>query len=149
MDIKKESSSLDRLIEVSKKARIEVIKMTHTVGSGHTGSALGLAEILTCLYFKELDIDPDNPEWPDRDRMILSKGHSCPILYALLALKGYFSLEELRTLRQIGSRLQGHPDMSKTPGVDMTSGSLGAGLSIGVEVGNDKMLKAEFIEGIE
>ena len=121
-----------QLKEVATKARIEVVKMTHNVGSGHTGSALGLAEILTCLYFKELEIDPDNPEWPDRDRLILSKGHSCPILYALLALKGYFSLEELRTLRQIGSRLQGHPDMNKTPGVDMTTGSLGAGLSIGV-----------------
>jgi len=132
MDIKKENSSLERLKEVATNARIEVVKMTHTVGSGHTGSALGLSEILTCLYFKELRIDTSNPGWSDRDRLILSKGHACPILYAMLALKGYFSLEELKTLRQIGSRLQGHPDMKKTPGIDMTTGSLGAGLSIGV-----------------
>jgi len=132
MDTKIEVGLIKKLKEIANKSRIEVVKMTHTVNSGHTGSALGLAEILTCLYFKELRIDTGSPQWPDRDRLILSKGHACPILYAVLALKGYFSLDELKTLRQVGSRLQGHPDMKKTPGIDMTTGSLGAGLSIGV-----------------
>lgn len=100
-------------------------------GPSHPGPALSCADIVTALYFKIMKIDPDNPRWSDRDRFILSKGHACPVVYAALARRGFFSLDELMTVRHIGSRLQGHPDMKKTPGIDMTSGSLGNGLSLG------------------
>lgn len=106
--------------------------MTCAAGSGHPGGSLGAADIVTALYFYVLRVDPSNPHWPDRDRFILSKGHACPILYAALAHRGYFPRETLYTLRQTGSILQGHPDMVKTPGVDMTTGSLGNGLAAGV-----------------
>jgi len=112
--------------------RVEVLKMTHGVKSGHTGSALGVADMLAALYFNILRIDPENPDFPDRDRMILSKGHACPALYAALALRGFFPLSELANLRRLGGALQGHPDVRKTPGVDITTGSLGQGLSLGV-----------------
>jgi len=97
--------------------------------SGHPGGSLSSAEILTALYFKEMNIDPTNPKWEDRDRFVLSKGHAAPVLYAALAEKGFFPKEELNNLRKVNSMLQGHPDMKGTPGVDMTTGSLGQGLS--------------------
>ena len=97
--------------------------------SGHPGGSLSACEILTALYFKEMNIDPTNPPWEDRDRFVLSKGHGAPVLYAALAERGYFPKEELNSLRKINSMLQGHPDMKGTPGVDMTTGSLGQGLS--------------------
>lgn len=112
-----------------------IIDMLYKIGPerrGHPGPALSIAEILTCLYFEIMNIDPQNPKWPDRDRFILSKGHACPALYAALAIKGYFKKEELQTFRHIDSMLQGHPDMRKTPGIDMTAGSLGHGLAAGV-----------------
>jgi transketolase len=112
--------------------RGNILRMIHAAGSGHPGSALSSADLLTVLYWDELHIDPANPRWPDRDRLLLSKGHACPVLYAALAMKGYFGLEHLGRLRQIGGILQGHPDMNKTPGVDYTTGSLGHGLSIGL-----------------
>jgi len=112
--------------------RKDVIRMTCEAGSGHPGGSLSAADIIAVLYFHVLKLDPKNPDWEDRDRFILSKGHSCPIVYAALAERGFFPVEELMTLRKIGSRLQGHPDMRKTPGIDMTSGSLGQGLSVGV-----------------
>lgn len=112
--------------------RRELLKMIHMAKSGHPGGSLSAADIVTALYFKVMHIRPEEPDWPDRDRFILSKGHSCPVLYTALCLKGYFGREHLSRLRQIDSILQGHPDMKKTPGVDVTTGSLGNGLSIGI-----------------
>lgn len=123
---------LYRLQRKANELRQEVIRMTCAAGSGHPGGALGAADIVTALYFHVLRVDPSNPRWPDRDRFILSKGHACPILYAALAHRGYFPRKTLYTLRRTGSILQGHPDMVKTPGVDMTTGSLGNGLAVGV-----------------
>lgn len=124
-----------RLEKIANNLRIMVIDMLYKIGTetrGHPGPALSIVDIIACLYFKILNIDPKNPKWPDRDRFILSKGHACPTLYAALALKGYFSKENLYTLRHVGSILQGHPDMKRTPGIDMTSGSLGNGLGAGI-----------------
>ena len=112
--------------------RRDIIQMTYAVQSGHPGGSLSATDIVTALYFYFLRIDPENPEWPDRDRFVLSKGHACPVWYSALAERGYFPKEELLTLRKIDGRLQGHPVMGKPPGVDMTTGSLGHGLSIGV-----------------
>ncbi len=112
--------------------RRSIVQMIYTAGSGHPGSALSAADLVTVLYYDEMRIDPADPSWPDRDRFLLSKGHGCPVLYAVLAMKGYFGMEHLGRLRQINGILQGHPDMRKTPGVDYTTGSLGNGLSIGV-----------------
>ncbi|NPV91603.1 MAG: transketolase [Firmicutes bacterium] len=109
--------------------RRHIIRMTGLAGSGHPGGSLSAADIMTVLYFHELRIDPLNPGWPDRDRFVLSKGHAAPVLYAALAERGFFPQEELDTLRRIDSRLQGHPDMRKVPGVEISTGSLGQGLS--------------------
>ena len=98
-------------------------------GPSHPGPALSCTDIVTALYFKIMRVDPADPQWADRDRLVLSKGHACPVIYSALAEKGYFPKEWLETVRRVGSHLQGHPDMKKTPGVDMTSGSLGNGLS--------------------
>ena len=117
------------LKSVANSMRINIIKMLSKSQSGHPGGSLSACEILATLYFKEMNIDPKNPHWEDRDRFVLSKGHGAPVLYAALAEKGYFPKEELESLRQIDSMLQGHPDMKGTPGVDMTTGSLGQGLS--------------------
>ncbi len=117
------------LENIAKQIRIDIINMLKESGSGHPGGSLSAVEILTALYFKEMNIDPKNPRWPDRDRFVLSKGHGAPVLYATLAMKGYFPKEELNNLRKIDSMLQGHPDMKGTPGVDMTTGSLGQGIA--------------------
>ena len=106
--------------------------MIYFAGSGHPGGSLSAADMMTALYFHEMRIDPAHPDWPDRDRFILSKGHACPIWYAALAERGYFPVDDLWGLRQTSSHLQGHPDMRKTPGVEMTSGPLGSGLSAGL-----------------
>jgi len=120
------------LSSVAIDLRRTVVEMVHRAESGHPGGSLSPAEIVAVLYFHQLRIDPDRPEWRNRDRFILSKGHAAPLLYAALARRGFFSVEELATLRQLGSRLQGHPDRLKTPGVEMTAGFLGHGISIGV-----------------
>lgn len=114
------------------KVRIGIIHGVHAAKSGHPGGSLSSADILTYLYFKEMNIDPKNQEDPGRDRFVLSKGHAAPALYATLAERGYFSPEEMFSLRHIGSFLQGHPDMKNTPGVDMSTGSLGQGISAAV-----------------
>ncbi|WP_352404880.1 transketolase [Sporanaerobacter acetigenes] len=119
----------EELKSIAKSLRINIIKMLEKSQSGHPGGSLSACEILTALYFKEMNIDPKNPHWEDRDRFVLSKGHGAPVLYAALAERGYFPKEELNSLRKINSMLQGHPDMKGTPGVDMTTGSLGQGLS--------------------
>lgn len=112
--------------------RCELLKMIHHARSGHPGGSLSAADIVTALYWHVMRLRPEEPNWPDRDRFILSKGHCCPALYAALGMKGYFDRKHLLTLREIGSILQGHPDSRKTPGVDATTGSLGNGLSLGV-----------------
>jgi len=118
------------LKEIALEVRRNVIRMTAAASSGHPGGSLSVTDILTALYVGEMKHKPQEPDWPDRDRFHLSKGHACPALYAILARTGYFPAEELLTLRKLNSRLQGHPDFRMTPGVDMSSGSLGQGLSI-------------------
>ena len=115
--------------KIACKVRIWTIEGVFNAKSGHPGGSLSAADMMTYLYFKEMNVDPKNPKDPDRDRFVLSKGHCCPALYAVLALKGYFSTDEIKVLRHIGAMLQGHPDMKGTPGVDMSSGSLGQGVS--------------------
>ena len=110
------------------------IRITCTAGSGHPGGSLSEADILSALYFHVMRINPQRPDWPERDRLLVSKGHACPGLYAALALRGYFPQEELDSFRCINSRLQGHPDMRKTPGVEMTAGPLGNGLAAGAGI---------------
>jgi transketolase len=126
--------STAELKEMSKKLRRYVITMTATAGSGHPGGSLSAADAITALYFKVLRHNPENPQWSDRDRFILSKGHAAPILYAALAETGYFPVAELATLRKLDSRLQGHTDRKFTPGVEMSAGSLGMGLSFAIGV---------------
>ncbi len=120
---------LDNLKEIARRVRTGIITGTYHAKSGHPGGSLSIADILTYLYFEEMNIDPKNPKWEGRDRFVLSKGHTAPALYAVLAERGYFPREDLSTLRKIDSYLQGHPDMKGTPGVDMTTGSLGLGIS--------------------
>jgi transketolase len=124
--------SVPELEKMARELRRHVITMIATAGSGHPGGSLSAADIVTALYFKVMSHDPKNPQWPDRDRFVLSKGHAAPILYAALAECGYFPVEELSTLRKLGSRLQGHTDRTLTPGVEMSAGSLGQGLSYGI-----------------
>jgi transketolase len=126
--------SIEELKEMAKKLRRHVITMTAAAGSGHPGGSLSAADIITALYFRAMRHNPQNPRWPDRDRFIMSKGHAAPILYAALAESGYFPVEELATLRKLDSRLQGHTDRNLTPGVEMSAGSLGMGLSFGIGV---------------
>ena len=118
------------LNEIASIIRKEIVTMIHGAKSGHPGGSLSAVEILTALYFDEMNIDPTNPKMEDRDRFVLSKGHAAPALYATLAQRGYFAKEELNNLRQLGSMLQGHPDMKKVPGVEMSTGSLGQGFSV-------------------
>ena len=128
---KEEKMELEELKEAARRIRRATIQSIHAVGTGHAGGALSIADLLAVLYFDEMRVRPAEPNWAERDRFVLSKGHACASLYAALAERGYFPAEELLTLRQYGSRLQGHPDMKVTPGLDMSSGSLGQGLSIG------------------
>ena len=117
------------LSKIAAKIRLGVIESTHAAGAGHPGGSLSIADILAYLYFEEMNVNAAEPKDPGRDRFVLSKGHTAPALYSALALKGFFPFDELKTLRQHDSRLQGHPDMKGIPGVDMTSGSLGLGIS--------------------
>ena len=121
-----------KIAELQKKAtqiRLDILEEVFSASSGHPGGSMSIAEILTYLYFKEMKIDPKNPKWEDRDRFVLSKGHTAPGLYAALAERGFFPTEDLKTFRNVNSYLQGHPDMKGVPGVDMSSGSLGLGIS--------------------
>ncbi len=122
-----DSKELQRM---ANKLRLHVVEMTYAANSGHPGGSLSAADIISALYFKVMRHDPKNPNWEDRDRFILSKGHVAPVLYAALAESGYFPVEDLITLRQLGSKLQGHPVRGKVPGVEMSTGSLGQGLSM-------------------
>jgi transketolase len=133
--------SIDELKRLAGIIRCDIIEMICNAGAGHPGGSLSAADVVTALYFRVMRIDPRNPDWADRDRFILSKGHACPVWYAALAERGYFDKSELATLRRLNSILQGHPDMHKTPGVDMTVGSLGHGLSAGVGMALSAKLK--------
>ena len=121
-----------RLQQIAKQVRKNLLHMIFTAQSGHPGGSLSIADIVTVLYFHEMRLNPQQPRWEDRDRFVLSKGHVCPVQYASLAMRGFFPMEELDTLRKFGSILQGHPDMKKTPGIDISTGSLGQGISCAV-----------------
>ena len=129
MEDKMDNAKLQMLKETAREIRLGVLEGVHAAASGHPGGSLSIADIMTYLYFSEMNVNPADPKNPDRDRLVLSKGHTAPALYAALAEKGFFSKDELKNLRQVGSFLQGHPDMKGTPGVDMTTGSLGLGVS--------------------
>lgn len=123
------SNELKELQILACKVRMGIIESTHAAKCGHPGGSMSAADMFTYLYFKELNVDPKNPQWEDRDRFVLSKGHTAPGLYTALALRGFFPVEDLITLRKVGSYLQGHPNMNSVPGVDMSTGSLGQGIS--------------------
>ena len=120
---------IEELNKIAKEVRRNILEQVYLAQSGHPGGALSCTDILTALYFNEMNINPQEPKMEDRDRLVLSKGHASPALYSILAEKGYFDKEELKKFRKLGSRLQGHPDLNKLPGVDMSAGSLGQGLS--------------------
>ena len=133
--------NIKELKEMSQIVRSDIVTMVHKAGSGHPGGSLSAADLMVGLYFGDIiKVDPQNPEWDGRDRFILSKGHVAPVVYSVLARKGFFPVEELWTLRQLGSILQGHPHKGSTPGLDCSSGSLGQGLSIscGLAIGFKK-----------
>lgn len=135
----KKITDIKKLQLLANTIRQHVIKMLTEAGSGHSAGPLGLADIMTALYFNIMHHNPAKPDWPDRDRLVLSNGHTCPVLYATLAEAGYFPVEELMTLRKLGSRLQGHPHRTTLPGIETTSGPLGSGLSqaIGMAIAAD------------
>lgn len=128
-------SNVEMIREKARIIRRDIIEMLGKAGSGHTGGSLSAADIMACLYFWELNLDPANPKWEGRDRFVLSKGHAAPVLYASLAERGFFPREELSTLRKLGSPLQGHPDRKKLAGVEASTGSLGQGISWAVGMG--------------
>src|SRR2546425_2379823 len=123
---------IDGLKKKAVTLRKHIIRMTHNAQSGHPGGSMSAADIVTALYFHVLRVDPKNPTWPDRDRFVLSKGHACPVWYAALAERGFFPVEELLTFRKLNSRLQGHPELGTTPGVENAAGAEGQGLSFSV-----------------
>ncbi len=127
-----ELSRKNQLAAMATKIRLAALEGVYSAQSGHPGGSLSIADVMAYLYFEEMNIDPQNPAWEGRDRLVLSKGHTAPALYATLALRGYFPVEEMKSLRQVGALLQGHPDMKNIPGVDMSSGSLGQGVSAAV-----------------
>jgi transketolase len=132
-----EISTINEIKKIANDIRIDLVNVGHAVGKerkAHIGPALSATDIVATLFFHTMRLKNDDPDWEDRDRFILSKGHSCPVLYSVLKQKGYISEEDFYSLRHIGSRIQGHPDMRKTPGVDMTAGSLGHGLSAGAGI---------------
>ena len=124
-----EQEKLNSLKKTAAQIRLDILEEVHAASSGHPGGSLSIAEIITYLYYVEMNVDPADPKWADRDRFVLSKGHTAPALYAVLAEKGFFDRNELKKLRQVDSFLQGHPDMKGTPGIDMSTGSLGLGIS--------------------
>ena len=131
--------------EIASRVRVDIVKAVHKAGSGHPGGSLSAADIVTALYFKEMNIDPQNPRMEGRDKFILSKGHAGPVQYAALAERGYFPVEDFMTLRKLGSKFQGHPNRDKVPGIEMSTGSLGQGF--GVAVGMAMANKLDKSEG--
>lgn len=141
--IERKSSTIPELEPLSRETRRLILQSVHEAGAGHIGGPLSVTDLLVSLYFTELRINPGDPENPQRDRLILSKGHSSIALYTVMALRGYLPVEELSTFDQIDSRLQGHPDMTALPGLDMSTGSLGQGLSAGIGMALGARLKSE------
>lgn len=125
------TANIEELKEIARQLRVDCLKMLHKAKSGHTGGPLGIMDIITALYFSAMNIDPKNPHWADRDRFILANGHCCPAIYVALSKAGYFPKEELDHLRQLGSPLQGHPKLKVEWGIEMSTGSLGQGMSVG------------------
>ncbi|AKX93067.1 transketolase [Moorella thermoacetica] len=121
---------LQSLMATARRIRRDIVRMVGAAGSGHPGGSLSAVEIMTALYFKVMRLDPERPDWPERDRFVLSKGHAAPVLYAALAERGFFAVDKLDTLRRLGSPLQGHPDRKSLPGVEVSTGSLGHGLAV-------------------
>ena len=138
----------DKILELQKKAtdiRLGAVEAVYSGKSGHPGGALSAADIIACLYFSELNIDPKKPQDPNRDRFVLSKGHSCPALYAAMAMRGYFDVKELKNFRKLGSLTQGHPDMKTMKGIDFSAGSLGQGFSVACGIAlNAKINKQDY-----
>lgn len=136
---------INELVKIANGVRRSILDMVYHAGSGHLGGSLSAVEIMTELYFSQMRIDPRQPDWPQRDRFLLSKGHATPVYYAVLAERGYFPKEELTGFRQMHSFLQGHPDRKHTPGVDMSTGSLGQGISVAVGIAlGAKITKQQF-----
>ena len=133
----------DDLKDIAKQMRADIIEMLAAAGSGHPGGSLSACDILAVLYFDKMNVDPTDVEWPDRDRLVLAKGHAAPALYAALAQRGFFPREDLVTLRKSGSHLQGHPNMNTTPGVEMSTGSLGQGLAAAAGIAKGKKLQGQ------
>ena len=127
-----DKQTMNHLKRLANQVRQDVLSEVYSAASGHPGGSLSVADTLTYLYEVQMRVDPQNPSWEGRDRLVLSKGHTCPALYAVLAQKGFFDREELKKFRHLGAMLQGHPDMKGTPGVDMSTGSLGQGISAAV-----------------
>ncbi len=142
-------SEKKHLQAVACKVRMGIIEGTHGAKAGHPGGSLSAADMFTYLYFKEMRIDPQNPKWADRDRFVLSKGHTAPGLYATLANRGFFPVEDLPTLRHIDSYLQGHPNMHTVPGVDMSTGSLGQGHLCGLRHGTGRKTPGKIEASVE
>ena len=138
-----EQAKIQELRRIATDIRIGIIEAVYNAGSGHPGGSLSIADVMTYLYFVEMNIDPSNPKKEDRDRFVMSKGHTSPALYSTLAHRGYFPVEYLKTFRKTGSYLQGHPDMKGTPGVDMTTGSLGQGFSVACGMALASKLKGD------
>ena len=136
-------TDINKLQEIAKTARKNILEEVYSAKSGHPGGALSCIDILTVLYFNQMNVAPENPNMENRDRLVLSKGHACAALYSILAQKGFFSEEKLKEFRKLGSMLQGHPDMKKLPGIDMTTGSLGQGLSAACGMAIASKLKKE------
>ena len=124
--------TVEELNEIARKVRIDALKGIHAAQSGHPGGSLSVTDILVALYFNVMNIDPENPDMENRDKLVLSKGHACPALYATMAERGYFDPEEMLTFRKLGTRLQGHPNMELLPGIEMSTGSLGQGFAVAV-----------------
>ena len=142
--LQRETKSISDLEALSRQTRRLILESVHTAGAGHIGGPLSVTDLLVSLYFAELRIDPSDPVHEDRDRIILSKGHSSIALYTVMALRGYLPVEELATFDQIDSRLQGHPDLTALPGLDMSTGSLGQGLSVGIGMALGARLKSSY-----
>ncbi|TXT41931.1 MAG: transketolase [Spirochaetes bacterium] len=134
---------IERLEALARELRFHIVDMVYKAQSGHCGGSLSSADIVTALYFDIMNLDPANPRWPGRDRFVLSKGHACPVQYGALAMKGYFPIQELGTLRRLHSRLQGHPVAGKLPGIEITTGSLGVGFCEGIGMALDAKLRKE------
>ena len=137
------ASRIQELKAIASEVRFRIVDMVYRAQSGHCGGSLSATDIVTALYFEIMNIDPSAPDWPGRDRFVLSKGHACPVQYAALGMKGYFPVDELSTLRKLHSRLQGHPVAGKLPGIEVTTGSLGVGFCEGIGLALDAKLRKQ------